>query len=52
MDDFATGILKTLNKEEEIAYNLEEENPTEVKDWISTGSTILDYCISNWCARW
>lgn len=46
-------LIKELNKNEEksgkMAWNLatDLDNPTEVKEWISTGSTLLDYCISN-----
>ena len=46
-------LIKELNKDEEkngkVAWNLatDHDNPTEVKEWISTGSTLLDYCISN-----
>lgn len=39
-------MRKMINKKagEELAFNLEEDNPVEVTDWIPTGSHILD-CI-------
>lgn len=45
-------LAKTLNKKykgEKIAYNLglDEDSPTNVDEWISTGSTTLDLAISN-----
>lgn len=42
-------LIKGLNRGHELplAFNLNDPNPTEVKDFISTGSTLLDYCISN-----
>lgn len=46
-------LIKELNRDEEksgkIAWNLatDLDNPTEVKEFISTGSTILDYTIAN-----
>lgn len=48
--DFSIDLIKDLNKEfgERIAYNLSnDEAPTIVKRWISTGSRLLDYAISN-----
>lgn len=45
------SLIKTLNKEGEdkMAWCLatDKDNPTEVKDFISTGSTLLDFIISN-----
>jgi recombination protein RecA len=40
-------LRNLLNKKagRQIAHNLEEDNPTEVIDWISTGSTWLDAII-------
>ncbi len=37
-------IISRLNKKAgtSVAYDLQEENPTDVKDWISTGSRWLD----------
>ena len=49
-DDFTSELIKSLNKEHgsRIAYNLaEDESPTHVKRWISTGSKLLDYICSN-----
>ena len=40
-------IIKSLNKSAGgvVAYNLKEENPTQVKEWIPTGSRWLDSII-------
>jgi hypothetical protein len=40
-------LRNILNKSagSKVAYNLEEENPTKVKQWISTGSYLLDRII-------
>lgn len=50
-NDFTTDLIRALNKEmgDRIAYNLATDNdaPTIVKRWISTGSIYLDYIISN-----
>lgn len=49
-DDFTKALIKSLNKEQgsRVAYNLaEDESPTHVKRWISTGSTQLDWICSN-----
>lgn len=46
-------LIKEFNKDEEktgkMAWNLavDLDNPTDIKEWISTGSTLLDYLISN-----
>ena len=48
--DFTSELIVSLNKEHgsRIAYNLvEDTSPTHVKRWISTGSTLLDYIVSN-----
>ena len=48
--DFTSELISSLNKENgsRIAYNLaEDESPTHIKRWISTGSTLLDYIVSN-----
>jgi recombination protein RecA len=48
--DFTSELISSLNKENgsRIAYNLaEDESPTHVKSWVSTGSTLLDYIVSN-----
>jgi protein RecA len=49
-DDFVQTLIKDLNKEHQsrIAWNLSSDmSPTHVKRWISTGSKLLDYAISN-----
>jgi recombination protein RecA len=49
-DDFTSDLIKQLNKEHgsKVAYNLEDdESPTHIKRWISTGCKQLDYIISN-----
>ena len=49
-EDFTADLIKSLNKEHgsRVAYNLaEDESPTHVKRWISTGSKLLDYICSN-----
>ena len=50
-DELANVIADELNKQfkhQKVAYFLEEGgNPTDVTDWISTGSTMLDIAISN-----
>ena len=49
-EDFTSDLIKALNKERgtRVAYNLStDESPTHVNRWISTGSQLLDYIISN-----
>ena len=49
-DDFSQELIEALNKEHQsrIAWNLGTDvSPTHVKRWISTGSRLLDYAISN-----
>jgi recombination protein RecA len=49
-DDFTKDLIKSLNKEQgaRVAYNLsEDESPTHVKRWISTGSKMLDWICAN-----
>ena len=51
-DDLANVIADELNKQfkhQQVAYFLEGDgsNPTDVTDFISTGSTMLDIAISN-----
>lgn len=47
-DEIVSGLIKTLNKSKRSAYSfLEREDPSQIKRWISTGSTLLDYIISN-----
>ena len=45
-DELAGIIADELNKQfkhQQVAYFLDEDaNPTDVTDWISTGSTMLD----------
>jgi recombination protein RecA len=47
------ALVKAFNKDEaktgKIAWNLatDGDNPTDVKEWISTGNVLLDYSISN-----
>ena len=49
-DDFTSQLIKSLNRDykTKVAYNLaEDESPTQVKRWISTGSKMLDYICAN-----
>jgi len=51
-DDLLEMLADELNKSNKdggkVAYFLdEEENPADVKDWVSTGSSMLDLAISN-----
>ena len=49
-NDFTKDLIKSLNKDHgtRVAYNLsEDESPTHVKRWISTGSKMLDYICAN-----
>jgi len=51
-DDLALVLQTELNKSRKdgakVSYFLDEDdNPSEIKDWISTGSTMLDLAISN-----
>mgnify|MGYP001568699573 CR=1 FL=1 len=50
-EEFADELIKSLNKSfnDRIAYNLDRDldSPTNVKQYISTGSILLDYIISN-----
>jgi len=48
--NFTDELIKSLNKEHgtRVAYNLAyDTSPTHVKRWISTGSKLLDYIVSN-----
>lgn len=50
IEDFASDLIHSLNKEfsSRIAFNLAtDESPTHIKRWISTGSNMLDYIVSN-----
>jgi len=49
-EDYAAELIKQLNREagEKVAFNLgDDDAPTTVKRWVSTGSKLLDYVISN-----
>lgn len=49
-EDFTLDLIDALNKDHgtKIAYNLAyETSPTHVRRWISTGSKLLDYIVSN-----
>ena len=50
VQDFTVDLIKSLNKEHgsKIAYNLSvDESPTNIKQWIPTGSRQLDYLVAN-----
>ena len=50
IEDFTSDLIVALNKEHgaRVAYNLsQDDSPTHVKRWISTGSKLLDYICSN-----
>jgi recombination protein RecA len=51
-DEMVASLVSALNKSQKdgvkVAYFLDEQDdPSTVKDWISTGSTLLDVAISN-----
>jgi recombination protein RecA len=46
-DDLALLLQAELNKKGKVSYFLDEDNPSQVVEWISTGSTMLDLAISN-----
>lgn len=46
-DELAVKLAEALNKGGKSSYFLDEENPSEVVEWVSTGSTLLDLAISN-----
>lgn len=46
VEEFNRTIMDVLNKEDKVAYSLNDA-PVNVDKFISTGSTILDYKISN-----
>lgn len=47
-DELALVLQKELNKGGKTSYFLDEDdNPSQVTEWVSTGSTILDLAISN-----
>lgn len=44
----ARTIMNALNKDGTIAWDLtKDDSPTYIREWLSTGSTLLDYAISN-----
>ena len=50
LDEFEKDLITSLNKDhkDRIAYNLAHDiAPTNIKRWVSTGSKLLDYIISN-----
>jgi recombination protein RecA len=50
VDDFTSDLIKSLNREagSKVAFNLaEDQSPTHVKRWISSGSRQLDWIIAN-----
>lgn len=51
IDDFASMLASEINKsskDSKVAYILDSpDNPANVEGWVSTGSSILDVCISN-----
>jgi recombination protein RecA len=50
-DDLALLLQKELNKSQKdgtkVSYFLDEENPWDIKEWVSTGSTMLDLAVAN-----
>jgi recombination protein RecA len=49
-EDFSADLIKQLNREagDKVAFNLgDDDAPTNIRRWISTGSKLLDYAISN-----
>ena len=51
-DELADSLVEALNKESKdkgkIAFFLtDEEDPSQITDWISTGNSMLDLAISN-----
>lgn len=50
-DDLALLLQKALNKSNKdgtkSSFFLDEDNPSEITDWVSTGSDLLDLAISN-----
>ena len=49
MTDFSRDLMQYINKafNEEVAYMIADGSPSDVETFIPTGSTILDYIISN-----
>lgn len=49
-EDFSAELIKQLNRQagDKIAFNLgDDDAPTNVRRWISSGSPLLDYAMSN-----
>lgn len=49
-EDFTSDLINSLNQDlgHRVAYNLSsDQSPTHVKRWISTGSKLFDYIVSN-----
>lgn len=50
-DDLALLLQKELNKSQKdgskVSYFLDEENPWDIVEWVSTGATLLDLAVSN-----
>lgn len=49
-DDYAAELIKQINREakDQVAWNVgDSAAPTNIKRWVSTGSVLLDYAISN-----
>ena len=50
-DDLAHSLADILNKqfkqEGTVAYFIDGDTPTDIRDWVSTGSSMLDLAISN-----
>jgi len=49
-DDFTADLINSLNRDlgHRVAYNLaSDQSPTHVKRWISTGSQLFNYIVSN-----
>ena len=49
IEDLANLLHKSLNEgsSEDIAFLLTQDNPSQIKDWVSTGCDMLDIAISN-----
>lgn len=50
-DDLALLLQRELNKSQKdgtkVSYFLDEENPWDIGEWVSTGSTMLDLAVAN-----
>lgn len=47
INQLTNSLVKKLNKDGQIAWNLESADVLDVNQWLHTGSTLLDYAISN-----